>query len=77
MKGLGVKPDPLRQTARCWVGYSKQEIRLEGETRTRLSLSLDRGHEGHIREVIQEDGCSSMYRSQSCVFYLYNYHVFS
>jgi hypothetical protein len=26
-----------------------------------LSLSLERGHEGHIREVLQEDRCSSMY----------------
>ncbi len=26
-----------------------------------LSLSLERGHEGHIREMLQEDCCSSMY----------------
>jgi hypothetical protein len=26
-----------------------------------LSLSLERGHEGRIREVLQEDRCSSMY----------------
>jgi hypothetical protein len=26
-----------------------------------LSLSLERGHEGRIREVPQEDCCSSMY----------------
>jgi hypothetical protein len=26
-----------------------------------LSLSPERGHEGHIREVLQEDRCSSMY----------------
>jgi hypothetical protein len=61
MKGLGVKPDPLGQTARYWMG--NQEIHSEGETRRRLSLSLDRGHEGRIREVLQEDGCSSMYKS--------------
>jgi hypothetical protein len=26
-----------------------------------LSLSPERGHEGRIREVLQEDRCSSMY----------------
>jgi hypothetical protein len=26
-----------------------------------LSLSPEQGHEGHIREVLQEDRCSSMY----------------
>jgi hypothetical protein len=26
-----------------------------------LGLSLERGHEGRIREVLQENGCSSMY----------------
>jgi hypothetical protein len=26
-----------------------------------LSLSLERGYEGRIREVLQEDGCSSMF----------------
>jgi hypothetical protein len=63
MKGLGVKPDPFRQTSRYWIGHSKQEIHLEREARSRLSLSLERGHEGCIREVHQEDGCSSMYKS--------------
>ncbi len=33
-----------------------------------LSLSLERGHEGRIREVLQEDRCSSMYG---------NYHAFA
>ncbi len=63
MKGLGVKPDPLGQTARYWMSHGKQEIHSERETRRRLSLSLDRGHEGRIREVPQEDGRSSMYKS--------------
>ncbi len=26
-----------------------------------LSSSLEQGHEGRIREVLQEDGCLSMY----------------
>jgi hypothetical protein len=62
MKGLGVKPNPLGRTARYWMGWVKQAIHLERETSRRLSLSLDRGHEGHIREVLLEDGCSSMYK---------------
>jgi hypothetical protein len=32
-----------------------------------LSLSLEQGHEGRIREVPQEDRCSSMY-SNYCAF---------
>jgi hypothetical protein len=61
MKGLSVKPDPLEQTARYWMGQGKQGIHLERETSRRLSLSLDRGHEGRICQVLQGDGCSSMY----------------
>jgi hypothetical protein len=57
MKGLGVKHDPLGQTARYWMSWGKQEIHLESGTSRRISLSLDRGH-----EVLQEDGCSSMYK---------------
>jgi hypothetical protein len=45
----------------------QQEIHSDRETRRRLSLSLDRGHEGRIREVLQEDGCSSMHKSRLCV----------
>ncbi len=67
MKGLGEKSDPLGQTARYWRDHSKQVLHSEKETRRRRSLSLDRGHEGRIREVLQEDGCSSMYKSQSCI----------
>ncbi len=34
-----------------------------------LTLSLERGHEGHIREVPQADRCSSMYSNhmQLCI----------
>jgi hypothetical protein len=28
-----------------------------------FSLSKEQGHEGHILEVLQEDGCSSMYNN--------------
>jgi hypothetical protein len=49
MKGLSVKLDPLEQTARYWVGQSKQGIYLGKGTNRRLSSSLIRGHEGRIR----------------------------
>jgi hypothetical protein len=31
-----------------------------------LSSSLERGHEGHIREVLQEDSFSNMYNNLIC-----------
>jgi hypothetical protein len=62
MKGLSVKPDMLEQTSRYWVGQGKQGIHLRRRAKGRLSLSLDQGHEGSIRAVIQEDSCSSMYK---------------
>jgi hypothetical protein len=34
------------------MGQGKQEANLERETSRRLSLSLDRGHEGRIREML-------------------------
>jgi hypothetical protein len=38
-----------------------------------ISSNLEQGHEEHIREVLQEDGCSSMYSK-----YLYAHsHVMS
>ncbi len=61
-KGLSVKHEPLEQTARYWMDQSKQETYLGKTTSKRLSLTLDRGNEGRIREVLQEDDCSSMYR---------------
>jgi hypothetical protein len=57
-----VKCEPLEQTARYWVSQSKQENTSGKRSSKRFSLSLDRGHEGHIREVLQEDSCSSMYK---------------
>jgi hypothetical protein len=39
------------------MSHGKQEIHSEREAKRRLSLSLDRGHEGRIHEVLQEDGC--------------------
>jgi hypothetical protein len=62
LKGLSVKLDPLEQITKYWVGQSKQIMYLEEGTNRRLSLSLDRGHEGRICEVHLEDGHSRMYK---------------
>jgi hypothetical protein len=62
MKGLSVKLDPLEQTTRWQVGQTKLRMYLEERTNRRLSLSLDRGHEGRSCEVLWEDSCSSMYK---------------
>ncbi len=59
-QGLSAKLEPLEQTARYWVGQSKQEIYLGERTSQRGSLTLDRGHEGRICQVLQEDGRSSI-----------------
>ncbi len=48
-------------------GQDKQGIYSGRRTSRRLSLSLERGHEGCIREVLQEDGCSSMSKLCLCV----------
>jgi hypothetical protein len=50
------------QTARYWVGQSKQEYTWRKRSGKRFTLTLNRGHEGCIREVLQEDSCSSMYK---------------
>jgi hypothetical protein len=60
MKRLSVILDPLEQIARYLVGQSKRGIYLGKRTNRRLSLSLDRNHEGHICELLHEDGRSSM-----------------
>jgi hypothetical protein len=70
MKRLSVKLDSLEQTAKHWVGQSKQGVYLGKETIGRLSSSLDQGHEGRICEVLQEDGCSSMYKDFTVCFLL-------
>jgi hypothetical protein len=62
-KGLSVKYEPLERTARYWVGQSKQEYTWGKKTSKRHRLTPDRGHEGRIREALQEDSCSSMYRT--------------
>jgi hypothetical protein len=49
------------------------------ESNKSLSSILDWGHEGHIREVLQEDGCLSMYKyivpqkeiAMSCLMFIF------
>jgi hypothetical protein len=44
------------------LGGPRQTRRMLTRQRSRsLSSTLDWGHEGRIHEVLQEDGCSSMY----------------
>jgi hypothetical protein len=57
----------------CWdkqqdAGWGMATRNTFGEgDQGELSLSLDQGHEGRIREVLQENSCSSMYKSWLCV----------
>jgi hypothetical protein len=59
---MTAKHEPLKQTTRYWVGQNKQKTYLRKGTSKSLSLTLDRGHEGNIRKVLQGDGRSSMYK---------------
>ncbi len=50
----------------------QQDACSEGEVKKGLSSSLERGHEGCISEVLQEDSCSSVYSTGNyCVTYSY------
>jgi hypothetical protein len=53
----------VKHTARYWVGQNKQGRHLWKKASKRFSLSLTRGHAGRIREVLQADGRSSMYKA--------------
>jgi hypothetical protein len=55
-QSIGINSEILNE---AW----QREIHVEWKARRRLSLSLNQGHEGRIHEVLQEDGCSSMYNS--------------
>jgi hypothetical protein len=59
-KALGVKPDLCNKQQDTGLGMATRCM-LMGRGQNGLSLSPERGHEGRIREVLQEDGCSSMY----------------
>jgi hypothetical protein len=62
-----VKHESLEQTARYWVGQDKQERYMWKRTGKKLSLTQERGPEGRIREVLQEDSRSSMYKVYDCM----------
>ncbi len=53
---------PLEQTARYWVGQSNQEYTQGKGSGKRFCLTLDQGHEGSLREELQKDSRSSMYK---------------
>jgi ribosomal protein L15E len=57
-----MKHESLEQTARYWVGQDKQGRYMRERISKRFSLTQERGHEGHICEVLHEDSRSSMYK---------------
>ncbi len=58
-----MKHESLEQTARYWVSQDKQERYMWKGTGKRFSLTRERGHDGRIRKVVQEDSFSSMYNA--------------
>ncbi len=56
-EGIRCETQPTEINSKILGWTWKQDACLEREARRRLSLRLDRGHEGRIREVLQEDGC--------------------
>jgi hypothetical protein len=61
MKGTSVKPDPFGTNSKIPSEEWQHEMHVESKARRRLSVSLDRGHEGHIRE-----GCFKKMAIQVC-----------
>ncbi len=61
-----IQPTEINSKVLGWTW--QQDACSEREARKRLSLGLERGHEGRIREVLQEDGCSSMGEISVCSF---------
>ncbi len=57
-----MKHESLEQTARYWVGQDKQGRYMWKRAGQRFSLTRERGHDRCIREVLQEDSRSSMYK---------------
>jgi hypothetical protein len=62
-EGVRCETPPTEINSKILGRVWQQDACSERGTRRRLSLSLQRGHERHIREVLQEDGSSSMYKS--------------
>jgi hypothetical protein len=65
-----VKHELLEQTARYWVGQDKQGRYMWKRSGQSFSLNRERGHDGCIREVLQEDSRSSMYKVNDYIIVL-------
>ncbi len=65
-----MKYELLEQTARYWVNQDKQSRYMWKRTSKSLSLTRERGHDGHIREVPHEDSHSRMYKVYDYVIYV-------
>jgi hypothetical protein len=65
-----VKHEPVGQTGRYWVGQDKQEWYMWKRANKRFSLTRGRGHDKRIREVLQEESRSSMYRIYDDITYV-------
>jgi hypothetical protein len=59
---------PLEISGKILGWAWQQDVCSAKEAKGRLSLSLKRGHVGRIREVLQEDGCSSVYSNYYALF---------
>jgi hypothetical protein len=64
-----VKHELLGQTARYWVGQDKQGRYMWKRAGGRFSLTRGQGHDGRIREVLQDGSHSSMYKVYDNVIY--------
>jgi hypothetical protein len=64
-----VNHELLGQTTRYWVGQDKQGRYMWKRAGKRFSLTRGRGHDGCIREVLQESSRSSMYNVYDSVIY--------
>jgi hypothetical protein len=60
-EGLSVKHEPLEANSKILGGPRQIKRMLMEESSKSINLTLDGGHGGRIREVLQEDGCSRSY----------------
>jgi hypothetical protein len=61
-EGAHVKHESLEQTPRYWVSQDKEGRYTWKRTGKRFSLPRGPGYDGHVREVLQEDSPSNMYK---------------
>ncbi len=64
-----MKHESLGQTARYWVGQDKQGRHIWKRAGNRFSLTRGRGHDGHIRQELQESSHSSMSKVYDNIIY--------